>query len=53
VLSIVPHRIPTLRPAVPLDQIAFSTQATPLDPVALPVVVVWDAVLDQSTGQSA
>lgn len=50
VLSIVPQRLPTLRLAVPTDQIAFTTRATTRSPVSLPVL--WDAVHDRVPGHT-
>lgn len=43
VLGIVPRRIPSLRLAVPLEDVEFKPSNTPVGPAALPVT--WDAVL--------
>lgn len=51
VLSTLLDRMPTLRLAMPVDQVDFTTRATTRGPVALPVV--WDAVRDRSAGHSA
>jgi cytochrome P450 len=50
VLSTLLDRMPTLRPAVAVDQIDFTTRATTRGPVTLPVV--WDAVRDRSPGHN-
>lgn len=45
-LAVLPRRIPSLRLAVPLDEVPFKASNTPVGPAALPVS--WDEVLPAS-----
>jgi cytochrome P450 len=43
VLAVLPRRIPSLRLAIPLEEVPFKPSNTPVGPAALPMA--WDAVL--------